>query len=418
MATMTTTTLDSSTSNMPAAPVAPVAPVAPASPDQGNGAPGQVDGAPAGQAEQTEAFVGRLFEATLGAIDLLAIYLGDQLGLYRALAGGGPATSTELAARTGTHERFVREWLEQQAVSDILEVGSLAVDSDEGGGADGAARRYRLPAARAEALLSEESLAYFAPLPRFLVATARQADALLQAYRTGSGVPYTAYGADAREAQAAFNRPAFANLLGSAWLPTIPDVHARLLAAPPARVADIGCGAGWSSIAIARAYPNVQVDGFDSDAASIELARRNAAAAGVGDRVSFQVRDAADPALAGTYDLVVAFETIHDMARPVGALRSMRRLAGERGAVLVMDERVGETFTAPGDPVERLFYGSSILFCLPTGMADGTPEQPSAGTGTVMRPAVVRRYATEAGFREVEILPIEHDMFRFYRLVA
>ena len=187
---------------------------------------------------------------------------------------------------------------------------------------------------------------------------------------------------------------------------------------PPARVADVGCGAGWSSIALARAYPQARVDGFDLDAPSIELARRHAAAAGVADRVAFHARDAADPALAGAYDLVLAFETIHDMARPVEALRTMGRLAGAGGAVIVMDERVGEAFTAPGDPTERLFYGSSILFCLPTGLADGTPERPSAGTGTVMRPATFRRYALEAGFGGVEILPIEHDFFRFYRLVA
>ena len=376
--------------------------------------------APDGPAAQTEAFVGRLFEATLGAMDLLAVYLGDRLGLYRALADGGPATPGELAARTGTAERYVREWLEQQAVSDILEVAEAdgPPAAAEAEAEAGAGRRYRLPAGRAAVLLHEESLAYLAPLPRFLVATARQAEALLAAYRTGGGVPYAAYGAGAREAQAAFNRPAYAALLGGQWLPAIPDVHARLQAEPPARVADVGCGVGWSSLALARAYPRVRVDGFDLDAPSIELARRNAAAAGVADRVAFHARDAADPALAGAYDLVLAFETIHDMARPVEALRTMGRLAGAGGAVLVMDERVGDAFTAPGDPTERLFYGSSILFCLPTGLADGTPERPSAGTGAVMRPATFRRYALAAGFRGVEILPIEHDVFRFYRLVA
>jgi 2-polyprenyl-3-methyl-5-hydroxy-6-metoxy-1,4-benzoquinol methylase len=273
-----------------------------------------------------------------------------------------------------------------------------------------------LPAGRAEVLLAEESLLYFGPMARFLVATARVSDRLLAAYRTGGGVPYVAYGADAREAQAAFNRPAFANLLGSAWLPAIPDVNARLQSTSGARVADIGCGAGWSSIAIARAYRNVRVDGFDLDEESILLARRNAAAAGVADRVTFHHQDAADPSLAGAYDLVTAFEMVHDVARPVELLATMRRLAGDRGAVLVMDERVGESFEAPANPVERLMYGASVLFCLPTGIADGTPERPSAATGTVMRPETLRRYAREAGFSRVDVLPIEHDFFRFYRL--
>jgi 2-polyprenyl-3-methyl-5-hydroxy-6-metoxy-1,4-benzoquinol methylase len=178
-------------------------------------------------------------------------------------------------------------------------------------------------------------------------------------------------------------------------------------------VADIACGAGWSSIAIALAYPAAEVDGFDLDALSIELARRNAAAAGVADRVRFHLRDAADADLAGGYDLVLICEALHDLSRPVEALRTMRRLANETGAVLVVDERVAETFTAPGDDLERLFYGFSVLCCLPAGMA----EQPSAATGTVLRPTTLRRYAREAGFRDAEVLPIEHDLFRLYRLI-
>jgi 2-polyprenyl-3-methyl-5-hydroxy-6-metoxy-1,4-benzoquinol methylase len=154
------------------------------------------------------------------------------------------------------------------------------------------------------------------------------------------------------------------------------------------------------------------VDGFDVDEASIELARANAAASGLEDRVRFHVRDASDPTLEGTYDLVTAFECIHDMPRPVEVLRTMRRLAGSDGAVIVMDENVAERFTAPGDEMERFFYGASVLCCLPTGMA----SQPSAATGTVMRPDTLRRYAIEAGFRAVELLPLEHPFFRFYRL--
>jgi 2-polyprenyl-3-methyl-5-hydroxy-6-metoxy-1,4-benzoquinol methylase len=187
-----------------------------------------------------------------------------------------------------------------------------------------------------------------------------------------------------------------------------------LQAEPPARVADIGCGAGWASIAIARAYPKARVDGFDFDEPSIAAARANAAEAGLADRVTFQLRDAADPNLAGRYDLVIAFEMVHDLSRPVEVLGVMRRLLADGGAVIVMDERTAETFTAPGDELERLLYSFSVLCCLATGMS----EQPSAMTGTVMRPATLRRYAAEAGFREVEILPIEHEMFRFYRLRA
>jgi 2-polyprenyl-3-methyl-5-hydroxy-6-metoxy-1,4-benzoquinol methylase len=358
------------------------------------------------EVERRDALVGRLFQSMIGGAELLTIYVGDRLGLYRALTDGGPATPRELAARTTTHERYAREWLEQQAVAGILDVDDVNADEN--------ARRYSLSPAHAEVLLDQDSLNYLAPVGRFLVATALPMATLLKAFREGGGVSWTDYGEDAREGQAAFNRPAFLNLLGREWLPSIPDVHARLQADPPARVADIGCGGGWSSIGIAQAYPKVRVDGFDVDEPTIALARANATEAGLADRVSFQVRDAGDTALEGRYDLVLAFEMVHDLSRPVEVLRSMRKLAAESGAVIVVDERVGERFTAPSDEIERLMYTFSVLCCLPAGMS----EQPSAGTGTVMRPATLRRYATEAGFRDVEILPIEHDMFRFYRLVA
>src|SRR4029077_17579598 len=145
----------------------------------------------------------------------------------------------------------------------------------------------------------------------------------LEAFRSGGGVPYESYGDDMRESIARLNRPMFVNLLGSQWLPAVPDIDQRLRADPPARVADVGCGIGWSSLSIARAYPNVTVDGIDLDEASIAEAQKNAAESGLDDRVNFVARSAADPRGRGEYDLVTAFETVHDMADPVGALRAM-----------------------------------------------------------------------------------------------
>ncbi len=356
-------------------------------------------------AERRDALVGRLFEATLGMMDLVTVYLGDRLGLYRALAGRGPITAGELAARTGTAERYAREWLEQQAVGGILDV-------DDPGGPP-SDRRYSLPPGHVEALLDEDSLSYITPLARQMIGAVTPLPALLAAFRGGGGVPYEDYGADMREGIAAANRVLFLNQLGQEWLPAMPDVHARLQASPPARVADVACGTGWSSIALARAYPKVRVDGLDLDEASIATARANAAREGLAGRVRFSVQDAAHPALAGRYDLVTAFECVHDMAHPVEALRAMRGLLAPGGAVLIADERVAEVFTAPGDEIERLMYGFSVLHCLPVGMA----AQPSAGTGTAMRPATLRDYATRAGFRDLAILPIAHDLWRFYRLI-
>jgi 2-polyprenyl-3-methyl-5-hydroxy-6-metoxy-1,4-benzoquinol methylase len=210
------------------------------------------------------------------------------------------------------------------------------------------------------------------------------------------------------------NRAMFLQELGQVWLPSISDIHARLQADPPARIADIGCGAGWSSIGIAQAYPRVQVDGFDLDEPSIDLAWANAREANMNGRLKFQALDAGDRSLAGQYDLVTAFECVHDMSDPVGVLRSMRRLISDNGAVIIMDERVGDTFTPGGNEVEWMMYGWSVLHCLPVGMVD----QPSAETGTVMRAGTVRRYAKEAGFRDVEVLSIDNFFFQFYRLHA
>jgi 2-polyprenyl-3-methyl-5-hydroxy-6-metoxy-1,4-benzoquinol methylase len=353
--------------------------------------------------ERRDALVERLFANAIGAFDLFSVYLGDRLGLYRALADGGPMTAAELAAAASLNERYVREWLEQQAASDLLDV---VADGD------GAARRFRLPDGHAEPLLDVSSLNYVAPMARAVLASVRPIDDLVAAFRSGDGVPFAAYGDDLHESQAAFTRPLFENLLAKEWLPSVPRVHERLLAEPPARVADVACGQGRSSIEIARAYPKVTVDGIDSDRASIERARENLVGTGVEDRVAFRERDAADAELAGRYDLVTIFEALHDMSFPVEVLRAARRLLADGGVVFIGDERTEESFTAPAPDAERLYYGFSVFHCLPVGMVG----EGAAGTGTVMRADTVRRYAHEAGFSRCEVMPIENDFWRFYLL--
>lgn len=345
----------------------------------------------------------RLFAAAVATGDVFSVYLGDRLGYYQSLVTDDALTSSALAARTGTVERYAREWLEHQAVSGILTV--------ENPDAHALVRRFRLPEAHHAALVDFQGLACMTPMLRLLVGSSQVLPLVEAAFRTGGGVPYTAYG-DVRDAIAFCNQPLFANLLGTEWLPAIPDVHHRLSTDPTARVADVGCGLGWSSIAIAEAYPLVHVDGFDLDEASIAAAQANAVARGVADRVTFQVRDAGDPTLAGHYTLACAFECIHDMSDPVSVLRAMRHLVGSDGTTLIADERVAETFVAPGEPMERLLYALSLLHCLPVGMADN----PSVATGTIMRPDIFRQYAAQAGFHTVEILPIQSDAWYFYRL--
>ena len=357
--------------------------------------------APPGSA--TDVLVERLFAATIDTLELASVHVGNRLGFYRGLAEGGDATPGELAARTATAERYVREWLEQQAVAGFLSVE----DAD----AQAAERRYGLPAAHRPVFVDEESLNHLTPIATLAMGVLGPMDALLEAYRTGGGVPYEAYGANTREGIAAINRPMFVNQLAG-WLAAIPEVHARLRRQPPARVADLACGTAWSSVAIARAYPEVIVDAIDLDTESIEDAHRTVTSAGLLDRVRPAVRDASDPELAGCYDLVTIFEALHDMNHPVEALRAARNMLAEGGSVVIGDERVAERFTAPGDEIERFNYGWSVLHCLAVGMLDAR----SVGTGTVIRPATVRAYAAEAGFGRVEVLSIEHDFWRFYRL--
>jgi 2-polyprenyl-3-methyl-5-hydroxy-6-metoxy-1,4-benzoquinol methylase len=349
---------------------------------------------------RTNPLAERLFQSALGVLDLLTVYLGDRLGLYQALAER-PATAAELAGRTGTFERYVREWLEQQAVSGFLEVD----DPDAGPGS----RRYRIPEEHLDVLVNRDSPNYEAHKGIDMVRAARPLPDLVEAFRTGAGLPPLPWEPEGR---AEFNRSRFLNMLGKRWLPAIVPLHDRLLSDPPARVADLGCGTGWSSIAMALAYPKVSVVGFDLDEAVVAAAKQNADSSGVSGRVSFHARDAGELDASAEFDLVTVFEALHDMSLPVEALRAMRGILAREGWVLIADERVGDRFAVPADEQERYAYGWSVVSCLPNAM--GVPG--AAGTGAVMRPDTLRRYAEEAGFTTMEILPVEDVEWRFYLL--
>jgi 2-polyprenyl-3-methyl-5-hydroxy-6-metoxy-1,4-benzoquinol methylase len=353
-------------------------------------------------ADPADALAERLFQDALGALELYTIYLGERLGLYRALVDSGPATSSELAGRTGTAERYIREWLEHHAASGLLEVDDAR--------ADPLVRLYWMPPEHIPVLADPDDVRYDAHKGVDIVRAGRPLPQLVEAFRTGDAPPPLPWWPEGR---AEFNRALFLNLLGKEWLPSIRDVDRRLRAEPPARIADVACGTGWSSIAMAQAYPRVVVDGFDLDEDVIAAAREHATENEVADRVSFAVLDASDPGLSARYDLVTIFEALHDMSRPVEALRAARELLAPGGSVVVADEVVQDEFTAPASDRERYNYAWSVVSCLPAAMGD--PE--TAATGAVMRPSTLRRYAVEAGLSEMEVLPIQSEFFRFYRLV-
>ena len=363
---------------------------------------GGIAGDPGPDVDRTEALRERLFGNAVGALELYTIYLGERLGLYRALAENGAATSSQLAVRTGTTERYVREWLEHHAASELL-----VVDDPR---AEPLARRYWLPPEHIPVLANRDDVRYEACTGVDIVRAGRWLPQLVEAFRVGNAPPPLPWEPEGR---AEPNRARFINLLGTEWLPAIVDLDVRLRAEPPARVIDVACGTGWSSIALAQAYPNIHVDGLDLDHDAIGAARRNAERAGVADRVRFSVADAADLGGAGGYDLVTIFEALHDMSRPVDALSAARQVLAEDGTVLVVDGLVAEEFAVPASPRERTEYGWSVVSCLPGAMGD--PQ--TAATGAVMRPSMLHQYALQAGFGAVEVLPIHTDYWRFYRLL-
>ncbi|MEW2506042.1 MULTISPECIES: methyltransferase domain-containing protein [unclassified Amycolatopsis] len=335
--------------------------------------------------------LGQVTRDAAGAVTLPLALVGDRLGLFSALASGEPVTAGELAERTGMVERYLREWLLAMAAAGY-------VTYTDGGSGPEAKRtaRYRLSPEQADAFTNPDSPGYVAGMFQSMTAGARVVDRLTEVFRTGEGISWHQQHDDMFEGTERFFRPGYVANLASLWIPSLSGVEERLVRG--ARVADVGCGFGASTIIMAEAYPNSTFVGVDFHAPSIAKAGERAAAAGVADRITFRNVGSAD--LEGSYDFIAFFDCLHDMPDPVSALRAALAALAPEGRVMLVEpmswDTVEETISSP---TGRVMAGASLLVCLPSGLAGS----PAYGLGNQAGPTRILRLATEAGFSDARI---------------
>jgi SAM-dependent methyltransferase len=325
-----------------------------------------------------DAFVGRFLGDLGTAMHLPTVLVGDRLGLYRAMADGEPVSPADLAERTGTNERYVTEWLAAQAAAAYVDY-----EPDAG--------TFRLPPEHA-ALLIDQGAPVFIPGAFQLAASGVKDEPLItEAFRTGEGVAWHDHHPDLFVGCERFFRPGYAAHLVDEWLPALDGVEVKLRAG--ARVADVGCGHGASTLIMAKAFPESSFVGFDYHDASIEAARRSADAAGLGGRVRFDLASARE--YPGTdYDLVAFFDCLHDMGDPVGAARHVRSSLGPEGTWMIVEPYATDRLEDNLNPVGKIYYGASTLICTPASRA----QEVGLALGAQAGEERMRNVVTEAGF--------------------
>ncbi|GAC1393743.1 MAG: class I SAM-dependent methyltransferase [Ktedonobacteraceae bacterium] len=302
-----------------------------------------------------QAFLGKVVTDTAAAWSAPLVLVGDRLGLYQAMASGSPMTSQELAAKTGLHERYVREWLLNQTASGYVEY-------------DPTSDRYTLPPEHAMALTDTISPAYVGGLFYIVEAGLKAQERIAQAFRTGGGLAWGDQAPELYPATDRLFRPGYVANLVQGWIPALDGVQERLLAG--ANVADVGCGYGASTILMAQAFPNSHFFGFDPHGPSIEAARHSAEKAGVSDRVTFEVASAQD--FPGKdYAFIAFFDCLHDMGDPIGAIAHTAQALTDDGTVLLVEPMAADTIEGCVNPVARLYSAGSIFLCTPNAIATG-----------------------------------------------
>ena len=328
------------------------------------------------------AFVFRAVDEVGAALNCALVVMGDRLGYYRALAEG-PRTAAELAQATGTGERYAAEWLAAQAAGDFVRY-----DPQSG--------RFTLPAEHVVALTDETSPAYLPGFFQIAFGTISDASQIFDRARDGDGLSWGDHSHDVHEGCERFFRPGYAANLVSSWLPALTDVVPKLERG--ARVHDLGCGYGASTVLMAQAFPRSRFVCSDAHRASIEVAEQRAAEAGVTDRVSFTAASATTVAGAG-YDLVTIFDALHDMGDPVGCARRVHDLLADDGTWMIVEPAAGDRIEDNLNPVGRAYYGFSTLLCTPSSLS----QDVGLAIGTQAGPARIRDIVTAAGFTQFRI---------------
>ena len=328
-----------------------------------------------------EAFMGQALTDMGAIISAPLIQIGEKLGLYKAMAHAGPLTSQEVAERSGAAERYVREWLRNQAAG-----GYITYDPDSD--------RYTLPDEHALALADEDSPFYILGVYDSIASLYADEDQILEAFRSGRGMGWHEHDHRLFRGTERFFRPGYRGNLVSEWIPALDGVEAKLERG--AKVADVGCGHGASTVIMAEAFPNSQFVGFDYHEASIERAAEAAQDAGVGDRISFEVAAAKDYPGSG-YDLVCVFDCLHDMGDPVGAAAHVRQTLDGDGTWMIVEPFANDRVEENLNPVGRIFYGASTVICTPASLA----QEVGLALGAQAGQARLTEVLSEGGFTRV-----------------
>jgi 2-polyprenyl-3-methyl-5-hydroxy-6-metoxy-1,4-benzoquinol methylase len=328
------------------------------------------------------------------ALTAALAYIGDRLGIFKAMAGGSAFTTRQLAQRTGLNERYLREWTATMAAAGYIDYSP--------GDAT-----FRMSPEQAAVLTNEDTTYFTAGAFQYAVACYRQIPKLMEAFKNGGGVPFSDFGPEIVEAIERLFHVGYETWVAREWIPAVADIHERLLTGGEA--AEVGCGAGQCLIPVAAAFPNSRFFGYDVDRISIERARNKAANAGLAGRITFEQIAAEHVALAERFDLVMAFNCIHDMAHPRAALRSIQRMLKPDGAFLWSEADVGERLEDNLNPVGRTLFGASTMHCMTVSLAQG-----GEGLGSAISEELATNLAAEAGFASLERLPIKNPFHQIF----